>query len=53
MPFYMALAMMKLAAICEGVHARYLGGQTVGEGYDRAGAAVPLLVSRALTALRG
>jgi aminoglycoside phosphotransferase (APT) family kinase protein len=52
LPFYTALAGMKLAAICEGVHARYLGGQTVGAGYERAGAAVPLLVSRALGALR-
>jgi len=53
LPFYMALALMKLAVICEGVHARYLGGQTVGEGYDRAGPAVPLLVARALAALSG
>jgi aminoglycoside phosphotransferase (APT) family kinase protein len=52
LPFYMALGEMKLAVICEGVHARYLGGQTVGEGYDRVGPAVPLLVSRALKALR-
>jgi aminoglycoside phosphotransferase (APT) family kinase protein len=49
--FYLALAGMKLAVICEGVHARYLGGQTVSEGYDRVGPAVPLLVSRALKAL--
>jgi aminoglycoside phosphotransferase (APT) family kinase protein len=52
LPFYTALALMKLAVICEGVHARYLGGKTVGEGYDRVGPAVPLLVSRALKALR-
>jgi aminoglycoside phosphotransferase (APT) family kinase protein len=52
LPFCMALALMKLAVICEGVHARYLGGQTVGEGYDRVGPAVPILVSRALRALR-
>ncbi|HEX8004815.1 MAG TPA: phosphotransferase family protein [Trebonia sp.] len=49
--FYMGLALMKLAVICEGVHARYLGGQTVGEGYDRAGPAVPLLVARGLRTL--
>ena len=51
--FYMGLALMKLAVITEGVHARYLGGQTVGEGYDRVGPAVPLLVSRALEELNG
>ncbi len=51
--FYMALAWMKLAVICEGVHARYLGGQTVGPGYEGVGAAVPLLAARGLVALAG
>jgi aminoglycoside phosphotransferase (APT) family kinase protein len=51
LPFYLGLALMKLAVICEGVHARYLGGQTVGEGYERVGPAVPLLVARGLRAL--
>jgi aminoglycoside phosphotransferase (APT) family kinase protein len=51
LPFYMGLALMKLAVICEGVHARYLGGQTLGEGYDRVGPAVPLLVARGLRTL--
>ena len=49
--FYMALAWMKLAVIAEGVHARYLGGQTVGAGYDRVGPAVPLLAARGLREL--
>ncbi len=49
--FYMGLAWMKLGVICEGVHARYLGGQTVGEGYEKAGQAVPLLVARGLEAI--
>ena len=49
--FYLALAWMKLAVICEGVHARYLGGQTVGPGYEKAGNAVPLLTARGLRAL--
>lgn len=53
LPFYMALAWMKLAVISEGVHARYLGGKTVGPGYDRVGPAVPLLVARGLRALDG
>ena len=51
--FYMALAWMKLAVICEGVHARYLGGQTVGPGYEKVGPAVPLLAARGLQALGG
>jgi len=49
--FYMALAWMKLAVIAEGVHARYLGGQTVGPGYEKVGPAVPLLVARGLRTL--
>lgn len=51
LPFYMALAWMKLAVICEGVHARYLGGRTVGSGYEKVGPAVPLLVARGLRTL--
>jgi aminoglycoside phosphotransferase (APT) family kinase protein len=50
--FYMALAWMKLAVICEGIHARYLGGQTVGAGYEKVAPAVPLLAARGLRALR-
>jgi len=53
MSFYLGLAWMKLAVICEGVHARYLGGQTVGEGYEKVGPAVPLLAARGLRALGG
>jgi aminoglycoside phosphotransferase (APT) family kinase protein len=49
--FYLGLAWMKLAIICEGVHARYLGGQTLGEGYAKVGPAVPLLAARGLRAL--
>jgi aminoglycoside phosphotransferase (APT) family kinase protein len=50
--FYLALGAMKLAVILEGVHARYLRGQTVGDGYDRAGIAVPILVARGLRILK-
>jgi len=32
--FYQVLAYYKLAVICEGIHARYLAGETVGEGFD-------------------
>jgi aminoglycoside phosphotransferase (APT) family kinase protein len=49
--FYLALAAMKLAAILEGVYSRYLGGQSVGEGYDAVGSAVPVLVARGLRLL--
>ena len=50
--FYRAFADWKLAVILEGVHARYLAGKSMGEGYDRVGPAVPLLVERALSRLR-
>jgi aminoglycoside phosphotransferase (APT) family kinase protein len=52
LPFYLALSAMKLAVILEGVHARYLGGQTIGEGYESAGRAVPVLVERGLSLVR-
>ncbi len=48
LPYYVAFGCLKLAIILEGVHARYLSGRTVGEGYDTVGAAVPLLVARGL-----
>jgi aminoglycoside phosphotransferase (APT) family kinase protein len=42
--FHLALASFKLVAILEGIHYRYLQGQTVGGGFDRIGeAAEPLL----------
>ncbi|MEV0185375.1 phosphotransferase family protein [Streptomyces sp. NPDC050625] len=50
--FYVAFGYFKLAVIAEGIHARFLAGQTVGEGFDSAGAAVPGLVESALAALR-
>ena len=40
MNWHMALAYFKLAVILEGIHYRYLQGQTVGEGFDRIGARV-------------
>jgi aminoglycoside phosphotransferase (APT) family kinase protein len=52
LPFYLAFGAMKLAVILEGVNARYLAGQTVGNGYDKAGQAVPVLVSRGLRHLK-
>ena len=49
--YYRAFSDFRLAVIAEGVHARYVAGMADGEGYDRAGAAVPLLVERALSHL--
>jgi aminoglycoside phosphotransferase (APT) family kinase protein len=50
--WYVALANFKLAVICEGIHHRYLAGQTVGEGFGHFGETVPVLISSALRALR-
>lgn len=50
--FYRAFGAMKLAVILEGVHARYLSGKTVGEGYGQVARAVPVLTARALSFLR-
>ncbi|MDV7243319.1 MULTISPECIES: phosphotransferase family protein [Rhodococcus] len=41
--FYLGLAAFKLAAILEGIHYRYLRGQTVGDGFDIGDAVHPLL----------
>jgi aminoglycoside phosphotransferase (APT) family kinase protein len=46
--FYLAFGAMKLAVILEGIHSRYLGGKSVGDGYDTAGQAVPVLVASGL-----
>jgi hypothetical protein len=46
--FYLAFSAMKLAVLLEGVHARYLAGQTVTDGYQGAGDAVPFLVAKGL-----
>jgi aminoglycoside phosphotransferase (APT) family kinase protein len=59
--FYEMLASYKLAIILEGIHARYLMGKTVGEGFDHIGTMVESIASAALetgshsniTALRG
>lgn len=46
--WYVALGHYKLAIIAEGIHARFLMGMTVGDGFETMGPAVPLLVERAL-----
>ena len=49
--FYLGLAGFKLAAILEGIHYRFLHGQTVGAGFDRIGAAIDPLLDAGLAAL--
>lgn len=46
--FYEVLAYYKLAVIVEGIHARYLAGETVGEGFEGYGERCELLVEAAL-----
>jgi aminoglycoside phosphotransferase (APT) family kinase protein len=45
--YYVAFGYFKLAVVLEGIHARYLQNQTVGEGFHQDGLAVPALVARA------
>jgi aminoglycoside phosphotransferase (APT) family kinase protein len=49
--WYVALGNYKLAIISEGIHARYLHGKTVGDGFETFGPAVPILIDRAAAAL--
>jgi aminoglycoside phosphotransferase (APT) family kinase protein len=49
--WYTAFGVFKLAVILEGVHARYLAGATVGEGFETMGSFVPMLAERAATLL--
>ena len=46
--FYEALAAYKLAIILEGIHARFLMGKTVGEGFEHIGSLVEAMVQSAL-----
>ena len=45
--YYMAFGCFKLAVVLEGIHARFLQRKTVGEGFEREGFAVPVLIERA------
>ena len=45
--YYLAFGCFKLAVVLEGIHARFLARQTVGDGFEREGPAVPLLIARA------
>ena len=49
--FYIALASFKAAVILEGIHFRYVHGQTVGEGFQEIGAMVEPLVASGLAAI--
>lgn len=50
--FYLGLAAFKLAAILEGIHYRYLRGQTVGPGFENVGESIHVLLDAGLTALK-
>jgi aminoglycoside phosphotransferase (APT) family kinase protein len=50
--WYTAFAYFKLAVIAEGIHYRYNLGQTVGPGFDRIGALVPVLIGCGLGTLQ-
>ena len=50
--FYRILATFKLAVVLEGIHYRFVHGQTVGAGFDRIGDLVGPLVATGLAALR-
>jgi aminoglycoside phosphotransferase (APT) family kinase protein len=45
--YYMAFGCFKLAVVLEGINARFLQNKTVGEGFEREGKAVPMLIQRA------
>ncbi|GAA4740450.1 phosphotransferase family protein [Gordonia alkaliphila] len=51
--FYVGLACFKLAGIVEGIHYRYVNGQTVGAGFAGVGDSVHPLLAAGLAALRG
>lgn len=50
--FYIALASFKLAVIAEGIHFRYVHGQTVGEGFEQVGTVVEAVVANGLAAMQ-
>ncbi|MCL2583460.1 MAG: phosphotransferase family protein [Streptosporangiales bacterium] len=50
--FYLGLASYKLAAILEGIHYRYLHGQTVGPGFENIGPAIFPLLDAGIDALK-
>jgi aminoglycoside phosphotransferase (APT) family kinase protein len=51
--YYVAFGYFKLAVVLEGIHARFLQHKTVGEGFEREGPAVPVIIGRAHALLDG
>jgi len=51
MGFYVGLASYKLATVLEGIHFRYLRGQTTGEGFSGVGSAVEGLIAFGIQSL--
>jgi aminoglycoside phosphotransferase (APT) family kinase protein len=51
LPWYVAFGFFKIAVILEGIHYRFVQGQTIGDGFDRIGEVVPVLVADGLAAL--
>ena len=51
--WYLTFARYRLAVILEQIHARHLGGQTRGDGFDEVGEMVPVLVEQCHQAIRG
>jgi aminoglycoside phosphotransferase (APT) family kinase protein len=51
--WYVALGYYKLAIIAEGIHARFLMGMTLGEGFEQMGPRVPAMVKWALERASG
>lgn len=49
--WYVGFGFFKIAVILEGIHYRYVSGQTVGAGFDSIGALVPPLVRMGLQTL--
>lgn len=53
LPWHMAFLMYKGAVIFEGIHCRYVRGETVGPGYSQIGKVVPAIVEAAHAQLAG
>jgi aminoglycoside phosphotransferase (APT) family kinase protein len=49
--YHLALGYFKIAVIAEGIHGRHVAGDTVGEGFDMVGQAVPELIAGGLRAM--
>lgn len=50
--WYLAFGFFKIAVILEGIHYRFIHGQTVGDGFEHVGALVAPLVAQGLATLK-